>query len=262
MAQERVQKVIANLGLCSRRDAEELIRLGSVTINGELAKIGDKADVLKDAIKVNGKLITSGKRASLVYLALHKPKGVLATLGKDRSRRKTLDNYLKRVQTRVFPVGRMDYNGEGLILLTNDGDLAEKVQKTKKLLRTYHVKSPGFPEAKALARLSRGAMIEGKRLKPVHCQIIQKFTKKVLIEIAFLGSGTIPVKEFFNHKGFLVDRVTRFGIGHISVKGIASGEFKRLKKSQFEALVEHPELAEKIWQKRKVEPVNAEANNP
>src|SRR5947209_7120382 len=119
MASERVQKVLAQAGIASRRKAEELISQGLVTINGKLAKLGDKAEFGKDAIKVKGKLLNS-QAEPLIYLAFNKPKGVISTLT-DPEGRSTLTDFLGKIKARVFPVGRLDFNSDGLLILTNDG---------------------------------------------------------------------------------------------------------------------------------------------
>jgi len=156
MASERVQKILAQAGIASRRKAEELISEGEVTINGKLAKLGDKAEWGKDAIKVKGKLLQRAE--TTLYLAMNKPKGVISMLT-DPEGRPTLAEFLTKVKTRVFPVGRLDFNSEGLILLTNDGAFAEKVQKSDQILRTYAIKVKGHPDHEMISRLEKGAWI-------------------------------------------------------------------------------------------------------
>ena len=127
MSAERLQKILAHAGIASRRKAEELIEQGLVTVNGKVAKLGDKADLTQDHVKVEGKLIH--KMEEPIYLAFYKPKGVISMMA-DPENRPTLADYLNKVKARVFPIGRLDYNSEGILLLTNDGDLAEKIQKS------------------------------------------------------------------------------------------------------------------------------------
>jgi pseudouridine synthase len=239
---DRVQKILAQAGIASRRKAEELIVEGVVTINGKVAKLGDKAQIGKDSIKVRGKLIHQTE--SHVYLAFHKPKGVISMLS-DPEGRPTLATYLDKVRTRVFPVGRLDFNSEGLILLTNDGALAEKIQKNDEIPRVYSVKVKGHPDAEMIARLERGAKLgeDRKRLvKPHSVRVKQELTNKAVIEVVVLGSGAMDIKGLFDARGFLVEKVTRTAIGHLTIRSLPVGTYRFLKKSQLEALIVQPEL--------------------
>ena len=243
MTTERVQKILAQSGLSSRRKAEELIREGEVTINGKLAKLGDKADLAKDSIKVKGKLLK--KTEAPIYLAFNKPRGVISMLA-DPDGRPTLAEYLTGVHARVFPIGRLDFNSEGLILLTNDGAMTEKIQKADQVVRVYSVKVRGRPTEEMLTRLAKGAWVGHVRkrlLKPHSVRLSQELASKSLVEVTVMGSGAFDMKGLFELKGFLVEKITRTGIGHLSVKGIPLGEFKVLKDSQLLALLNQPELA-------------------
>lgn len=244
MSTERVQKILAHAGIASRRKAEEMIIEGLVTINGKVAQLGDKADPQKDSIKVAGKLLRPTNDQP-VYVAFHKPKGVISMFS-DPEGRATLADFLGKVRTRLFPVGRLDFNSEGLILLTNDGDMAEKLQKAENILRVYEVKVKGKPDAQTLERLKRGTRVEGKLIEPHSVRISQELTAKSKVEIAFLSSGAIDIKAFFEMKGVLTERMVRTAIGQVTLKGIAPGEYKFLKKSQVEAILAQPELGMKI----------------
>lgn len=242
MATVRVQKILAQAGIASRRKAEQLILEGSVTINGQPAKLGDRAEIGKDAIKVRGKLIL--QKEAPVYLAFYKPKGVISMMV-DPEGRATLFDYLHKIKARVFPVGRLDFNSEGLLLLTNDGDFAERYHRDDSFPRIYHVKVKGHPDAEMLSRLDRPARLsEHSRrvIKPHSIRQVDSFTQKASIEAVFIGGGAVDVKAFFESKGFLVEKVTRTGIGHITLHGLAPGEFRFLKDTQVEALLKQPEL--------------------
>lgn len=247
MASERLQKILAQAGIASRRKAEELIQEGLVTVNGKLAQIGDKAEWGKDAIKVKGKLLL--KPETLTYFAIHKPKSVISALT-DPEGRPTLAGYLKSIKTRLFPIGRLDFNVEGLMLLTNDGAFAERVQKQPDILRIYMVKVKGHPNSEMIARLNKGARLgdefHSKFHKLHHVKVIQELENKTLIQVALLGPGTFDLKAFFELKGFLVDKITRTHIGHIALKSMRPGELKLLKASQAYALLDQPELGAKI----------------
>ena len=258
MATERVQKILAQAGIASRRKAEELIIEGLVTINGKLAKLGDKAEWGKDAIKVKGKLLH--QTAVPLYIAFHKPKGVISMLT-DPENRPTLANYLHSVKERVFPIGRLDFNSEGLLLLTNDGALAEKIQKNENLLRVYSVKVKGFLTEEMLDRLKHGAKIGGefkKRfVKPHTVRMVQELTSKAVVEISILGGSAFDIKGFFEAKGFLVEKITRTAIGHLSLQEMPPGKFRYLTASQVNALLDQPELGHRRLEHRaqKAKPV-------
>lgn len=246
MATERVQKILAQAGIASRRKAEELIEAGLVTINGKTAKLGDKALRGKDAIKVQGKLLQQPQ--SLVYVAFHKPKGVISALSDPMDGRPTLTDYLSKMKTRLFPVGRLDFMSEGLILLTNDGEFADQVQKRDDIPRVYSVKVKGHPSDEALANLAKGARVgeDRKRLvKPYSIRVVQALESKSIVEVITLGSGVFDLKSLFAVKGFLVDKIVRTAIGHITLKALPPGHYRFLKSSQVQALLEQPELGMK-----------------
>jgi 23S rRNA pseudouridine2605 synthase len=244
MSLERIQKILAQAGISSRRKAEDLIVEGLVTVNGKVAKLGDKAESGKDAIKVKGKLLQKPK--GLVYLVFHKPKGVICSLT-DPDSRPTLATYLTALKTRVFPIGRLDFNSDGILLLTNDGDFAEKIQKRDDIPRVYSVKVKGLPDTEMLARLERSARMGGTRVKnklvkPYSVRLLKKLENKSVVQIVIMGGGAFDTKVFFESRGFLVEKVSRTAIGHITLKTLLPGEYRHLKTSQAYALLEQPEL--------------------
>jgi 23S rRNA pseudouridine2605 synthase len=239
---ERVQKILARAGIASRRKAEELITEGSVTINGKIAQLGDRAVFGKDSIKVNGKLIH--RVEAPIYLNFYKPKNVISSLS-DPEGRPTIGDYLKRIEERVYPVGRLDFTCEGLILLTNDGAMAEQLQKREDIPRFYHVKVKGHPDREMISRLEKGAKLENRYVKPHSVRVLKTLTNKAIVEVVILGGGQIDLKTFFEGKGFLVERISRVGYGHLSLKGMSPGEFDRLAPTSVEALLKQPELGMK-----------------
>jgi 23S rRNA pseudouridine2605 synthase len=242
MALERVQKILAKAGIASRRKAEELIEEGQVTINGKVAQLGDKAEWGKDAIKIKGKLLQYGATDQTpIYLAFYKPRGVISMLA-DPEGRPTLADYLTNLPTRVFPMGRLDFNSEGLLLLTNDGDMAEKIQKSDELPRVYQVKIRGHLDAAAIKQLEKGGKVEDRMIRPYSIRIADELASKSLVEIAVVGSGAQDIKAYFELKGFLIEKITRTAIGNITLRGLMPGQFKSLKDSQVQALIEQPEL--------------------
>jgi 23S rRNA pseudouridine2605 synthase len=165
MPSERLQKIIAAAGIASRRAAEKLITSGVVEVNGKIvSELGSKADLERDHIRVNGKLLRGPER--YIYLLMNKPKGYVTTVH-DPEGRPTVMDLLRGIRTRVYPVGRLDYASEGLLLLTNDGELAQGMMKASSHVpKTYVVKVAGTPEAAGLERLRRGLMISEGRLSP------------------------------------------------------------------------------------------------
>jgi len=244
MSLERIQKILAQAGIASRRKAEDLISEGLVTVNGKVAKLGDKAETGKDAIKVKGKLLQKPKE--LIYVVFHKPKGVICSMS-DPDNRPSLATYLEPLNTRVFPIGRLDFNSDGLLILTNDGDFAEKSQKRDNIPRVYSVKVKGIPDGEMLARLERAARMGGtgvknKLVKPYSVRLLKKLESKSIIQIVIMGGGAFDIKVFFESRGFLVEKVSRTAVGHITLKSLLPGEYRLLKASQAYALLEQPEL--------------------
>lgn len=242
MAKERIQKILAKAGLCSRRQAEIWIEEGLITVNGRVAGIGDQADSSRDAIKVRGKLLKKDPAQTPVYYAFHKPRGVISMLTADSQRRPTLLGYAKKIRSKVFPIGRMEFNTEGLLLLTNDGDLADRIVKEPQIVRVYEVKVRGTPTELELERLKRGTRFEGREIRPLAVRLKHEYNKKSLIEICVGGEGKLQLGMLFQRKGFLVERIRRIAIGHVKLGELQPGAWRALKKSQLEALVNQPEL--------------------
>src|SRR5690242_6024161 len=166
--QERLQKIIAHAGYASRREAEAMIREGRITVNGRtVTELGSKADADRDHIKIDGKLIHRAEDHR--YILLYKPKEVMTTVEDPQGRRTVID-IVRGVRERIYPVGRLDYHSEGLVLLTNDGELAFQVSHpTHGSVKTYNVKVRGVPDERLLDKLRRGITIDGKRTIP--CEI-------------------------------------------------------------------------------------------
>ncbi len=247
MAAERLQKILAKAGIASRRGAEDLISEGLVTINGKVAQLGDKAIWGKDAVKVKGKLLQYGTAThEPLYFALYKPKGMISALV-DPQGRPTIKDLIKGIRTRVFPVGRLDFNSEGLLLLTNDGDAAEKIQKDEDLVRVYEVKVKGHPEQRDLAKLAKGVAVgefRKKLLRPASVKLKEELDHKSWIEVTVEGGGAFDVKELFMTAGFLVERVVRTAIGSLSIKGLTPGQIRPIKAIHLKALLQKDGSAE------------------
>lgn len=232
MELERLQKIIAHAGFASRREAEAMIREGRVTVNGRVVQeLGSKADPARDHIKVDGKLITRAETHR--YILLYKPREVMSTVA-DPEGRKTAVDLVKGVRERIYPVGRLDYQSEGLLLLTNDGDLAYKVSHPKHgSVKTYHVKVRGVPEERIIGKLERGITIEGKRTVP--CEISRMKTTgrgedegNSWYEVRLREGRNQQIRKMFKAVGHPVSKLRRVAIGPISDPQLTPGDWREL----------------------------------
>jgi len=233
---ERLQKLIARAGVCSRRDAEVMIRERRVTVNGEVAHLGSQADLEKDSVKVDGKRLAAPEK--LRTFLFYKPPKVMTTTD-DPEGRPTVLEYFRRINERIFPVGRLDFHSEGLVLLTNDGELALRVAHPRYgVLREYVAKVKGVPEARDVERLQRGTLLEGQRVVPkevVHIRTtpsgMNSFWRVVV------GEGkTHEVREMFHRIGHPVQRLVRVAIGPLSDPKLRPGTWRELSEEEVELL--------------------------
>jgi 23S rRNA pseudouridine2605 synthase len=235
MSAIRIQKIISQAGVASRREAERLIRAGAVSINGEIVtEMGTLADPARDAIKVRGKLLS--RREEPVYLALNKPRNVLTTMrdeeGKDRP---TVAELLPPKRRRVFPVGRLDFDAEGLLLLTNDGDLANRLtHPSSEIPRIYEVKVKGAPGERALRRLNR--MAGGKdNTSPESARVRvmgRKAERNTWLRIELREGKHHQVKIMCEAAGHPVLKLVRRSFGGIKMRGLARSEIRTLSEKE------------------------------
>ena len=226
MAEERLQKILAHAGIASRRKAEELITGGEVTVNGQIVtELGTKADLERDHIKVYGKLIRSSER--LVYLALNKPAGCVTTLS-DPEGRATVMQFLRGVKERVYPVGRLDYHSEGLLLLTNDGELANRLTSARyHVTKTYIAKVTGTLTREMEERFRTGLPIEGRKTAPASLKLA-KPGDNPWYEVQLIEGRQNQIRMMFRHLGFLVEKLRRVKIGFLELRGIPTAQFRGL----------------------------------
>jgi 23S rRNA pseudouridine2605 synthase len=230
MSTERLQKIIAAAGIASRRKAEQLITGGLVSVNGQVVtELGSKADSETDHIRVNGKLLHGAERH--VYLLLNKPKGYVTTL-RDPEGRPTVMDLLHGVSARVYPVGRLDYASEGLLLLTNDGAFANYLMKAASHVpKTYMVKVAGQPTAEGLARLRAGLFIaspNGRRVKtsPAKIRLLREGGNP-WYEITLLEGRNRQIRRMFEAIGHHVEKIKRVRYGALELD-VHPGKFRRL----------------------------------
>ncbi|MEW6068237.1 MAG: pseudouridine synthase [Nitrospirota bacterium] len=222
--EKRIQKILSEMGVTSRRKAEELILEGRVTVNGKPATIGMKADPLKNHIKVDGKLLI--KPEPKVYLMFNKPRGVVTSLH-DPEGRPTVKDFLKGVKYRVFPVGRLDYDSEGLLLLTNDGDFAHAIiHPSKKIPKTYLIKVKGIPEEEEIKKLRMGIKLEDRMTAAAMVKLIRKTENNSWLEIIIHEGRKRQVRRMFEKIGHPVLKLKRIKIGSINLGSLETGSYR------------------------------------
>jgi 23S rRNA pseudouridine2605 synthase len=230
MATERLQKIIAAAGIASRRKAEELISSGCVAVNGRtVTELGTKADPEQDHIRVNGKLLHGPQRQ--IYVLLNKPKGYVTTVS-DPEGRPTVMSLLRGIKARVYPVGRLDYASEGLLLLTNDGELAQQLMKAASHVpKTYLVKVSGQPSEEALNKLRRGVSIEideGRRVKTAPAKIgIIREAANPWYEITLIEGRNRQIRRMFEQVGHHVEKIKRVRYGPLQLD-VHPGRYRQL----------------------------------
>lgn len=235
---DRLQKILAAAGVASRRKAEELIVAGRVSVNGKIVtELGTKADPAADAIIVDGKAIEPAQH--FVYFLLNKPKGYVTTVS-DPEGRPTVMQLLGKVAQRVYPVGRLDYASEGLLLLTNDGALAQQLTKASSHVpKTYHVKVSGRPSEPSLERLRNGITIpldDNRRVKlsPTKIRLLED-APNPWYEITLIEGRNRQIRRMFQQIGHHVEKIKRIQLGPLTLN-VAPGKFRSLTKSEVSQL--------------------------
>jgi len=231
----RLQKILAEMGVASRRKAEEIIMEGRVTVNGRVASIGDKADPERDHIKLDGKLLArpSGRK---IYLALNKPLNVLTSLSTEEDR-PTVRDYISGVGERVYPVGRLDFDSEGLLLITNDGELAHAVMHpSKKIPKTYRVKVKGVLDEKKLAKLRKGVRLDDGMTAPSEVKPLRVLKENSWLEITIREGRKRQVRRMLGVVGNPVIRLIRTRIGGVELGQLRPGELRRLSNEEVKKL--------------------------
>ncbi len=231
MAEERLQKILSQAGVASRRKAEELIVAGRVTVNGAaVTELGSKADIGHDHIKVDGRLLRAPKRQT--YIALNKPKGCVTTVS-DPEGRETVMHLLRGVKERVFPVGRLDYHSEGLLLLTNDGEFAHRLTAPAgHVTKTYVVKVNG-PLSEAQERVFReGVPLGGRKTSPAELKQI-KHGVNPWYEVRITEGRQNQIRVMFKYFGRLVEKLRRVKIGFLELD-LPPGRYRALTPREIE----------------------------
>jgi 23S rRNA pseudouridine2605 synthase len=249
LSEERIQKILARAGVASRRKAEELIEQGLVTVNGRVAALGEKADPEKDAIKVDGKRVQPASQEHR-YLLLNKPREVMSTVSDPEGRKTVMDFVPPGMRKALVPVGRLDYNTEGLLLLTDDGEFAQRIAHPRYgSTKTYEVKVKGTPPESQLDRLRNGVLIEGKRTAPAKITARNPFkplggrrrgepesdNSWWIVEIT--EGRTRQIREMFFQTGHPVQKLRRVAIGPLRDPELPLGALRELTEQEVRRLL-------------------------
>jgi 23S rRNA pseudouridine2605 synthase len=234
MPEERLQKILSQAGVASRRQSEQIILEGRVTVNGKVVtELGSKADFEHDHIKVDGRLLRAPKRQ--IYIALNKPDNTVTTVS-DPQGRTTVMELLKGVKERVYPVGRLDYHSEGLLLLTNDGEFANAITSAAThVQKTYVVKITGTLSQDQEEQFRRGVPISGRRTMPSALKRIRE-GENPWYEVKLTEGRNQQIRIMFKHFGFLVEKLRRVRIGPVEIGPIKPGQFRYLSDEEVQKL--------------------------
>lgn len=236
MEKVRIQKIIADSGLCSRRKAEELIEKGAVRVNGHPCKLGDKALPGKDIISVNGENITVEKKKRLYYIMLNKPRGYVTTTS-DELGRKCVTELLKDVPERVYPIGRLDKDSEGLLLFTNDGGFANDIMHpSRHISKTYRVTVRPDITEQQLVELSAGIEIDGRKTKECSVVVLNKEPGRVVLQMTIFEGRNRQIRKMCEAVGLEVARLKRTSIGPLKLGMLKPSTYRELKPDELRAI--------------------------
>ena len=232
--EERLQKILARMGVASRRKAEDLIREGRVSVNGRPALIGMSADLSRDHIKVDGKLLM--RTEPKVHFLFNKPRGVMSTLT-DPEGRTTVKDFFQGVKYRVFPVGRLDYDSEGLLVVTNDGDLAQALlHPSAGIPKTYAVKVRGVITERELEKLRRGMRLSDGMTAPAKAKVVRESEHNSWIEISITEGRNRQVRRMLEALGHPVVRLRRVAVDGLLLGDLRPGEYRAMRPDELERI--------------------------
>lgn len=235
MEKIRIQKMIADSGVCSRRKAEQMISQGRVKINGHPVKLGDKCGY-KDLITIDGERIMIPKKKNFIYIMMNKPRGYVTTVSDELDRRCVMD-LLEDVEERVYPVGRLDRNSEGLLLFTNDGEFANSIMHpSRHISKTYRVTVRPDINDDQLVALSEGVVIDGKKTLPASVVVKDKETGRVVILITIKEGRNRQIRKMCEAVGLEVARLRRISIGPLKLGMLKPGSYRELTADELRAL--------------------------
>lgn len=230
---DKIQKILSSRGVTSRRKAEEMIAAGRVTCNGKVCALGDRADADHDEILVDGKPLPAG--AERVYIMLHKPRGYVTTLSDEKGRRNAAQ-LVADCNVRVYPVGRLDMDSEGLLLFTNDGDFANGMMHPRhEVNKTYRVTVQGFTDD-ALALLGRSIVLDGYKIQPPHVTLLRHDGLRAVLDITIHEGRNRQVRRMCAKAGMQVKRLVRIAEGSLELGDLPCGKWRFLTKEETDIL--------------------------
>lgn len=230
----RLQKHLSACGIASRRKAEELIEAGKVRVNGRIATLGDKVDPKRDKVTVRGKTVVAVTQK--VYIMLHKPRGYVTTLS-DEFNRKNVADLVKDVGVKVFPVGRLDRDSEGLLIMTNDGELANIItHPSSHVNKTYRVTVGGSVDDDQIKKLCEGVVIDGKKTLPCDVFVVERREDRTVLNFIIQEGRNRQIRKMCDTVGLSVLRLKRIEIAGVKLGGLKSGSWRELNERELTRL--------------------------
>ncbi len=230
---DKIQKILSSRGVASRRKAEEMIAAGRVSCNGRICTLGDRADADRDEITVDGKPLPA--LAERVYIMLHKPRGYVTTLSDEKGRRNAAQ-LVTESGVRVYPVGRLDMDSEGLLLFTNDGNFANQLMHPRhEVNKTYRVTVQGFTE-EAMQLLGRSIVLDGYAIKPPHVSLLEHDGQRAVLDITIHEGRNRQVRRMCAQAGMQVKRLVRIAEGSLTLGELPCGKWRYLTAEEVENL--------------------------
>ncbi len=233
---ERLARFLARSGTASRRHAEEMIREGRVTLNGKAVREPvTSVDAAKDSVRVDGKRV---KPAAPVYFVLHKPRNMLCTMEDPRGR-PCVGDLLAGIKGRPYPVGRLDFDAEGLLLCTNDGELAQRILHPRyKVRKVYHVKVKGVPGRKVIDRLRSGVVLDGRKTAPAGVSLLKRGDRNCWLRMTLYEGRNRQVKRMLERFRYQVLKLKRVAVGPLALEGLPKGGLRKLRPEELQKLQE------------------------
>ena len=236
--------MLADCGVASRRKSEELIAAGKVKVNGRVAAIGDKVDPVNDKVYVSGRRVTGTARPELRYLMLNKPRGVLTTMSDEKGRRCVAD-LIKDIPERVYPIGRLDRDSEGMLLLTNDGEFANHIMHPKKHVnKVYRVTVRPNINDEQVNKLESGIVLDGRKTAPAQVRVVTREEGRAVLEVVIREGRNRQIRRMCEAVGLEVARLKRTAIGGVKLGGLRSGMYRDLTDIEVRKLSADPNPSE------------------
>ena len=234
MEEMRLQKYVSDCGLMSRRAAEKEIEMGHFKVNGQVAEIGQKINPAEDAVEYKGKLIEGGIKK--VYVMLYKPRGYVTTMN-DEEGRKCIPELLEDLPERVYPCGRLDMDSEGLLILTNDGEVANKLMHPKHHVeKIYHVKIKGEIEPEKLGMLNGPMVLDGYKIKPVKVSIIERKEGATILKFVLSEGRNRQIRKMCEQAELTITRLKRVAVGELTIGMLRPGKWKYMNYNEISIL--------------------------